>query len=134
MFLANIAFALNLIALAVGAFLVGWGVYKAEKCAALCMSSNPNVNPNINPNINPNLHEGAKHCVAKGRCATTFAKVLGIIVMSLAIVGMVCTVIGAIKVKHFWHEKKEMMEQNSNSNSDQNNPNSNTSSNTNSSD
>lgn len=118
MFLANIAFALYLIALGVGTFLVGWGFYKSEKYAALC------VNPN--PNLNPNLPEGTRHCDAKGCCATTFAKILGIIVMVLAILGMICTIVCAAKVKHHWHERKEMMERN-NVNPNQNNPNSTTS-------
>lgn len=97
MFLANIAFALYLIALVFGTFLISWGVYKGEKCAAMGA-------------------EGMK----KGRCATGFAKVIGIIVFILAIIGLICTITCAVKMKHFMHEKREMMEQNiDNTNSNQ---------------
>jgi hypothetical protein len=114
MFLYNIAYSLEFIVVALGAFLIGWGRYKCYKNKIYCEKSSTHIPGSNIPGANVVGADVRKTC-SSHVCGTGFAQAVGVILIILSILNFIDTIYNSVKFHHHRNEfrqKIEMMRQN----------------------
>ncbi len=133
MFLYNIAYSLEFVVVALGAFLIGWGRYKCYKNKMYCETTrtSPLVGSNVtgSPVVGTDVH---KKC-SSNVCGTGFAQAIGVILIILSVLNFIDTIYNSVRYHHHRNEFRqriEMMKQNlTNPGVNSSNPNNNTNAN-----
>jgi hypothetical protein len=110
MFLYNIAYSLEFVVVALGAFLIGWGRYKCYKNKMYCETTRTNqlTGSNVTGSnvVGTDVH---KKC-SSNVCGTGFAQAIGWILIILSVLNFVDTLYNSVKFHHHRNEFRQRME------------------------
>ncbi|MBS0350144.1 MAG: hypothetical protein JSR33_02970 [Proteobacteria bacterium] len=126
MFLYNIAFSLEFIVIALGTFLISWGIYQnrcaKHRCGAIDELRTNTAGVNSTTGVagttgigTAGTHGHDSHKKCHHACGTGFAKVIGIILIILALLNLEDTIYCAVKYRqnvYRLHQRIEMMQKN----------------------
>jgi hypothetical protein len=110
MFLYNIAYSLEFIVVALGAFLIGWGRYKCYKNKMYCETTRTGNVTGSNLTGSSVAGTDVRKTCPSHVCGTGFAQAIGVILIILSILNFIDTIYNSVKYHHHRNEFKQRME------------------------